>query len=216
MLRSMRRYFLGVLFLPIICQSAFGQTSSPVEKHVLDNGLTVLISEDHSAPVVTYQVWFKVGSRNERPGITGISHVCEHMMFKGSKNFGPEEHPRLIKANGGIYNAGTWFDWTFYYEKLASEKLELAINLESERHKNLTPTLENFTSEREVIKEERRTTVDNSPFGAVFEQLLNTACAAHPYHWHIVSYMSDIDGITLEDVKNQFHLFFLSRIAIKV
>jgi zinc protease len=216
MLRSMRRCVLGVLFLAFVCQSAFGQISFPVEKHVLDNGLIVLISEDHSAPVVTYQVWFKVGSRNERPGITGISHVCEHMMFKGSKNLGPEEHPRLIKANGGIYNAGTWFDWTFYYEKLASDKLELAIDLESERHKNLTPTQETFTSEREVIKEERRTVVDNSPFGAVFEQLLNTAFTAHPYHWHIVGYMSDIDNITLEDVKNHYRVYYAPNNATAV
>jgi zinc protease len=216
MFKFLSRWLLGVLFLLFVCQGAFGQISFPVEKHVLDNGLTVLISEDHSAPVVTYQVWFKVGSRNERPGITGISHVCEHMMFKGSKNVGPEEHPRLIKANGGIYNAGTWFDWTFYYEKLASDKLELAINLESERHKNLTPTLENFTSEREVIKEERGTTVDNSPFGAVFEQLINTAFTAHPYHWHIVGYMSDIDNITLGDVKNHYKVYYAPNNATAV
>jgi predicted Zn-dependent peptidase len=138
------------------------------------------------------------------------------MMFKGSKNIGPDEHPRLIKANGGIYNAGTWFDWTFYYEKLASDKLELAINLESERHKNLTPTLENFTSEREVIKEERRTGVDNSPFGAVFEQLINTAFTAHPYHWHIVGYMSDLDNITLEDVKNHYRVYYAPNNATAV
>ena len=216
MFKSIGRCFLAVLFLLFICQSGFGQISFPVEKHVLDNGLTVLISEDHSAPVVTYQVWYKVGSRNERPGITGISHLCEHMMFKGSKNIGPEEHSRLIQANGGIDNAWTHFDMTCYWEKIANDKLELAINLESERHKNLTPTLENFTSEREVVKEERRMGVDNSPFGAVFEQLLNTAFVAHPYHWHVVGFMSDIDNITLDDLKNHYKIYYAPNNAIAV
>jgi len=208
MFKSISRGFLAILFLLFICQSGFGQISFPVEKHVLDNGLTVLISEDHSAPVVTYQVWYKVGSKNERPGITGISHLCEHMMGKGSKNIGPREHARLIQANGGISNASTSFDITYYWEKLASDKLELSINLESERQKNLTPTLENFTSEREVVKEERRMLVDNSPFGAIFEQLLNTVFVAHPYHWHIIGFMTDIENITLDDLKNHYKVYY--------
>lgn len=216
MLKSTGRCFLAVLFLLFICQSGFGQISFPVEKHVLDNGLTVLISEDHSAPVVTYQVWYKVGSRNERPGITGISHLCEHMMFKGSKNIEPEEHARIIQANGGISNAWTSFDMTCYWEKLANDKLELAINLESERQKNLTPTPENFTSEREVVKEERRMGIDNSPFGAVFEQILNTTFAAHPYHWHVIGFMSDIDNITLDDLKNHYKVYYAPNNVIAV
>lgn len=210
------RCFLAILFLLFIYQSGFGQISFPVEKHVLDNGLTVLISEDHSAPVVTYQVWYKVGSKNERLGITGISHLCEHMMFKGSKNVAPEEHHRLIQANGGISNAWTSLDITTYWEKLSADKLELAINLESERQKNLTPTPENFTSEREVVKEERRMGVDNSPFGAVFEQMLNTAFVAHPYHWYIIGFMSDIDNITLDDLKNHYKVYYAPNNATAV
>ena len=216
MLKSTGRCFLAILFLLFICQSGFGQINFPVEKHVLDNGLTVLISEDHSAPVVTYQVWYKVGSKNERPGITGISHLCEHMMFKGSKNIGPQEHMRLIQANGGISNAWTSFDMTCYWEKLANDKLELAINLESERQKNLTPTPENFTSEREVVKEERRMGLDNSPFGAVFEQILNTTFVAHPYHWHVIGFMSDIDNITLDDLKNHYKVYYAPNNVIAV
>jgi zinc protease len=216
MFKPVARGFLAILFLLFICQSGFGQIDFPVEKHFLDNGLTVLICEDHSAPLVTYQVWYKVGSKNERPGITGISHLCEHMMFKGSKNVGPEEHARLIKANGGINNAWTHFDMTCYWEKIANDKLELAINLESERQKNLTPTLENFTSEREVVKEERRKGVDNSPFGAVFEQMLNTAFVAHPYHWHVIGFMSDIDNITLDDLKNHYKVYYAPNNAVAV
>jgi zinc protease len=216
MLKSTGRFFLAILFLLFICESGLGQISFPVEKHVLDNGMTVLISEDHSAPVVTYQVWYKVGSKNERLGITGISHLCEHMMFKGSKNVGPQEHARLIQANGGRYDAETSFDFTKYSEKLANDKLELAINLESEREKNLTPTPENFTSEREVVKEERRKTVDNSPYGAIFEQTFNTAFVAHPYHWLVVGFMSDIDNITLDDLKNHYKVYYAPNNATAV
>lgn len=216
MFKSISRGFLAVLFLLFFCQSGFGQISFPVEKQVLDNGLTVLICEDHSTPVVTYQVWYKVGSKNERPGITGISHLCEHMMGKGSKNIGPREHARLIQANGGISNAWTSFDMTCYWEKLANDKLELAINLETERQKNLTPTAETFGSEREVVKEERRMGVDNSPFGAVFEQLLNTAYTAHPYHWHVIGHMSDLDNITLEDLKNHYRVYYAPNNAVAV
>lgn len=209
MFKFAARSFLAALVVLFLCQVGWGQIEFPVEKHVLDNGMTVLISEDHSAPVVTFQIWYHVGSKNERPGITGISHVCEHMMFRGSENLGPEEHSRIVKANGGIDNAGTSFDYTMYYEKLSSDKLELAMDLEAERMKRLTPKDENFLSEREVIGEERRVVVDNSPYGAVFEQLLNSAFTAHPYHWHIVGYMSDIENITVEDVKDYYGTYYV-------
>lgn len=209
MFKSFTRFLLITLFLAFLCQASLGQIEFPVEKYVLDNGMTVLISEDHSAPVVSYQVWFKVGSKNERPGITGISHLCEHMMFKGSKNIAPEEHARIVQANGGIDNAGTSFDYTMYWEKLSSDKLELAISLEAERLKNLTPTEETFSSEREVVKEERRMGIDNSPYGALFEQMLNTCYVAHPYHWHIIGFMSDIDNITLDDLNEHYRTYYV-------
>ncbi len=207
--KSLTRLFLASLFLLFLCQTGVGQIQFPVEKHMLDNGMTVLISEDHSAPVVSFQMWYHVGSKNERPGITGISHLCEHMMFRGSKNLGPEEHSRIVQANGGVDNAGTSFDYTMYFEKLSSDKLELAMSLESERLKYLTPTDENFQPERDVVAEERRMAVDNSPYGAVFEQLLNTAFSAHTYHWHIVGYMSDIQNITVEDLKQHYGTYYV-------
>jgi zinc protease len=216
MYKSPVRLLLAGLFLLFLCQAGWGQIQFPVEKHVLDNGLTVLISEDHSAPVVSFQMWYHVGSKNERPGITGISHLCEHMMFRGSKNLGPEEHSRIVQANGGIDNAGTYFDWTMYYEKLSSDKLELAMSLESERLKYLTPVDQNFLSERDVVAEERRMTVDNSPYGVVFEQLLNSAFTAHPYHWHIVGFMSDIQNITVDDLKQHYKTYYLPSNATAV
>ena len=216
MSKSFTRFLLIILFLTFLCQASSGQIEFPVEKQVLDNGLTVLISEDHSAPVVSYQMWFKVGSKNERPGITGISHLCEHMMFKGSKNIAPEEHARIIQANGGIDNAGTSFDYTMYWEKLSSDKLELAISLEAERLKYLTPSQETFSSEREVVKEERRMGIDNSPYGALFEQALNTTFVAHPYHWHIIGFMSDIDNITLNDLQQHYKTYYVPSNATAV
>jgi zinc protease len=207
--RYVTKLLLISLFLAFCSQAGFGQIQFPVEKHQLDNGMTVLISEDHSAPVVSLQMWYHVGSKNERPGITGISHICEHMMFKGSEKYGPEEHSKIIQANGGIDNAGTSFDYTMYYEKLSSDKLELALDLEAERFKRLKPTDENFLSEREVIKEERRMAIDNSPYGVVFEQLLNTAFAAHPYHWHVIGYMSDIGNITVDDLKEHYGTYYV-------
>jgi zinc protease len=217
MYKPSARLFLAVLFSLFLCQASLGQIDFPVEKHVLDNGMTVLISEDHSTPVVSFQTWYHVGSKNERPGITGISHVCEHMMFRGSENLGPEEHSRIVKANGGVDNAGTSFDYTYYYEKLSNDKLELAMDLEAERMKRLTPTNDNFLSERSVLQEERRNAVDNSPYGAVFEQLLNSAFTAHPYHWHIVGYMSDLENVTVEDVKQYYKTFYVpSNITVVV
>ncbi len=216
MFKYLTPLILITLFLALLTGVGFGQINFPVEKFTLDNGMTVLISEDHSAPVVTYQVWRKVGSKNERPGITGISHLCEHMMFKGSKNVGPEEFSRIIQANGGIDNAGTSFDYTMYYEKIASDKLELAINLESERQKYLNPTEESFSSEREVVKEERRMGIDNSPYGLLFEQMLNSTFAAHPYHWHVVGFMSDLDNITLNDLKEYYRIYYAPNNATAV
>jgi len=216
MFKVFKRSLLTVLFLVFVCQLSHGQIEFPVEKHVLDNGMTVLISEDHSAPVVSYQMWFNVGSKNERPGITGISHLCEHMMFKGSKNIAPEEHARIIQANGGIDNAGTSFDYTMYWEKLSSDKLELAISLEAERLKYLTPSQETFSSEREVVKEERRMGIDNSPYGALFEQALNTTFVAHPYHWHVIGFMSDIDNITLNDLQQHYKTYYVPSNATAV
>ncbi|MGB8656438.1 MAG: pitrilysin family protein [Candidatus Zixiibacteriota bacterium] len=216
MFKSFVRCFLIALAVVLLSQVSFGQISFPVEKYTLDNGMTVLIAEDHSAPVVTYQVWRKVGSKNERPGITGISHLCEHMMFKGSKNVGPEEHSRIVQANGGIDNAGTTFDYTMYWEKIASDKLELVINLEAERQKYLNPTEKTFSSEREVVKEERRMRVDNSPYGVLFEQLLNISFAAHPYHWHVVGFMSDLDNITLDDLKDHYRVYYAPNNATAV
>ena len=205
-----------ILAVLVFLQSAFVQASDTageksgntwdVQEHKLQNGLKILTLEDHSAPIVTFQMWVHTGSKNERPGITGISHLFEHMMFKGSKKYGPEEHANIVKRNGGRMNAFTSEDVTVYFENVVPDKLELVISLEAERLANLDIGEGTLTSEREVVKEERRYRVDEDNFGVLYEQLHATAFQAHPYSWSVVGWMSDLDAITVEDCMEYYRI----------
>jgi zinc protease len=202
-----------MLRLPILClliisyliifmyTSTADQIELDLKEYRLKNGLRLLVNEDHSAPITSFQLWYNVGSINERPGITGISHLFEHMMFKGSKNIEPEEHSRIIQLNGGTDNAFTTQDVTAYFENLPSPKLELAARLEADRMVHLRLTAETLASERQVVKEERRLRVDNSLFGKLSERLYSTAFVKHPYRWPVIGWMSDLDAISLDDCK---------------
>ncbi|MBU1319706.1 MAG: insulinase family protein [candidate division Zixibacteria bacterium] len=195
---------------------AAGPAEWPITEAELDNGLKVIILEDHSTPAVTSQIWYHVGSKNERPGITGISHLFEHMMFKGSKNIPPEEHARIVQKNGGTSNAYTYFDQTVYHETLGNEKLDLALSLEAERMQNLTIDDKNLASERQVIIEERGWRIDNNPFMPIVEQLFATSYNAHPYGWHVIGWMSDLESITLDDCRNYFDTYYVPNNATLV
>ena len=172
-----------------------------LKEHRLKNGLRLIVNEDHSSPIISVQLWYNVGSINERPGITGISHLFEHMMFKGSKNIEPEEHSRIIQQNGGTDNAFTTKDMTAYFENLPSTQLELAVRLEADRMAHLRLTADTLSSERQVVKEERRLRYDNSLIGKLSEGLYSTAFTRHPYRWPVIGWMSDIDTISLDDCK---------------
>src|SRR4051812_35709258 len=137
----------------------------------LPNGLTVVLSEDHSTPIVHVQLWYHVGSKNEKPGRTGFAHFFEHLMFKGSKNVRPEEHTSVISSIGGLSNAYTEEDSTVFWETLPAQYLPLALWLEADRMATLRIDRETFVSEREVVKEERRMRVDNQPYGRLNEIL---------------------------------------------
>jgi zinc protease len=187
-----------------------------VEKLKMPNGLTVLIHEDHSAPIVSYQTWFRVGSKNEEPGYTGIAHLFEHMMFKGAKRYSGEKLEVILQANGAVNNAFTTHDYTGYYENLPSSKLELVMDIESDRMENLQITPENLKSEREVVKEERRFRVDNNPFGTLSESVFGTAYKVHPYHWPVIGYMNDLDNITLEKAVEFYHTYYAPNNAVVV
>jgi len=164
---------------------------------VLPNGLVVLMLEDHSTPVVSFQMWVKVGSRDESR-YTGLAHLFEHMMFKGSKNIGPEEHAQLINARGGRINAFTSRDYTVYFADVTSETLPLVIELEAERVANLDISEKTLGSERDVVLEERRMRTEDQPNGRAMEALMALTFLAHPYRWPVIGWRSDIEKATLE------------------
>jgi zinc protease len=182
----------------------------------LKNGLRVLSLVDPKASVATLQVWYDTGSRNERPGITGISHLFEHMMFKGTKKVAPEEHARLIQNVGGINNAATTWDVTYYWQALPPDQLPLAARLEADRMSNLALNEANLASEREVIKEERRFRVDNQPIGRAVELLTAIAYQSSPYHWPTAGWMNDLDAITLDDARDYYAIHYAPDKAVVV
>ncbi len=182
----------------------------------LANGLHLLVGEVHSLPIVSYQVHFAAGSRYERPGITGITHLFEHMMFKGTKELGPEEFSRMIQANGGTSNAFTTTDNTSYYEKLPADRLELAVRLEVDRLQNLQITPESLEPEREVVRSERKLRSVNTPFGLLIEQLYALAYEQHPYRWPVIGWDHDLKNLTLEDCLEYYRTYYAPNNAVVV
>jgi zinc protease len=175
-----------------------------VSRHELANGLEVLLYEDHSVPVATVEVWYHVGSKDERQGRSGFAHLFEHIMFKGSENLGPEEHKNFIASIGGRYNATTDFDRTLYFQSFPANYLERLLWMEADRMRSLDVSEENFKSERDVVKEERRLRIENPPFGRLFEVVLDKTYATHPYRILPIGSMADLDAATLADVR-EFH-----------
>jgi zinc protease len=169
--------------------------------HTLSNGLKVILLEEHSVPVINLQIWYHVGSKDERPGRTGFAHMFEHLMFKGSAHVGPDEHSRLIEAVGGFDNAETNDDSTDFYETFPSQYLETALWLEADRMGSLNVDEANFKSERQVVEEERRVRVDNQPYGTIEEDLRAAAFTVHGYHHTAIGSIADLDNATVEDVR---------------
>jgi len=174
----------------------------------LDNGLTVLTLEDHTTPVVSYQLWVRVGSRDEAR-VTGLAHLFEHMMFKGSRNVAPEEHARLISARGGRSNAFTTRDFTVYLEDVPTDALPLVIDLGAERVANLVISEETLESEREVVIEERRMRTDDRPGGRGYEALMALAFEAHPYRRPVIGWRSDIEATSVEVCREFFSDYYV-------
>ncbi|KPK69747.1 hypothetical protein AMJ71_00955 [candidate division TA06 bacterium SM1_40] len=205
---------LAVVAAAVSVGPAFSQTLG-IEEYRLDNGLTILVREDHSSPVVSVQVWYRVGSRNDRSGTTGISHFLEHMMFEGTERYGPGEIERIVRRNGGEKNAFTSRDYTAYYENLASDRYEIAIELEADRMRNLVLDPERISRERGAVSEERRLR-DNSRTGRLYEELIAAAYVAHPYQWPILGWMSDIESISREDLLHHYRTYYAPNNAIVV
>jgi zinc protease len=179
-----------------------------VKEHKLKNGLRILMLEDHKAPVVTVQVWYQVGSKDERPGITGVSHLLEHMMFQGAKKYGTGQFDRTLTRLGGQNNAFTTEDLTAYHELLSSDHMETAFDLEADRMMGALIPPEKLKSEVNVVKEERRWRTENSPIGAVWETLGATAFMASAYHWPVVGWMSDLEQMTHQQVVDYYRAYY--------
>jgi zinc protease len=182
----------------------------------LDNGLRVLLLEDQRSPIVSFQVWYRVGSRNERRGATGIAHFLEHLMFKGTPTHGPKQFARLVEENGGQNNAFTSQDVTSYYVDIAADKLDLVIDLEADRMQNLLLDPKEIASEREVVIEERRTRTEDDPGGFLGEEVSSIAFKAHPYGAPIIGWMDDIKRITPEEIRAFYKTYYVPNNAIIV
>ncbi len=182
----------------------------------LDNGLRVLLLEDHRSPIVSFQVWYRVGSRNEARGLTGIAHFLEHLMFKGTPRFGPKQFARLIEQNGGQNNAFTTQDVTSYYVNIAADKIDLVIDLESDRMHNLLLDPREIDSERQVVIEERRTRTEDDPGGFLGEEVSNIAFKAHPYGQPIIGWMEDIKRLTPEQIRAFYRTYYVPNNATVV
>ncbi|MCY1023126.1 M16 family metallopeptidase [Pyxidicoccus sp. MSG2] len=185
-----------------------------VHEATLPNGLQVRLLANHQAPVVSLYTFFQVGSRNERPGITGISHLFEHMMFNGAKKYGPKMFDKTLESSGGRSNAYTSNDMTVYYDDFAADSLETVLDLESDRMRSLRISQDTLTSEREVVKEERRVRVDNDIAGIMDEELGTLVYKAHPYRWPVIGWMADIENITREDCQEYFRTYYAPNNAV--
>lgn len=182
--------------------------ASNVHEYTLSNGLKVLLVESPKAPVVTVQIWYKVGSRNEVMGRAGLSHMLEHMMFKGTERNPKGSFSRIIRKNGGNDNAFTSQDFTAYFENLAADRVELALALEADRMQGLQLNETEFRLEREVVKEERRLRTEDDPQSSLVEMLFAQAFLMHPYHWPIIGWFADLNAMTLEDLKTYYDTYY--------
>ncbi len=177
-----------------------------VKTHTLENGMKILVQEDYSIPNLALYIFYRIGSRNERPGTTGLSHYFEHMMFNGAKKYGPGEFDRVMEGAGGSNNAYTNRDLTVYQDWFPVSALELIFDLEADRIRDLRFDPKIIESERGVVANERRLGVDNNNFGLLSEQLWATAFAAHSYQWPVVGWMVDIENWSLDDLKQHFRM----------
>jgi zinc protease len=180
------------------------------ETFKLANGATVILSEDHSTPIVHLQLTYHVGSKNERPGRTGFAHLFEHMMFKGSKNVEPEAHTSLIASVGGQSNAYTTDDETVFWETAPAQFLPLMLWLEADRMASLRIDQSTFTNEREVVKEERRMRIDNQPYGRLNEIIYDQAFTTHPYKHPTIGSMKDLEAASIGDVRDFYNTFYVA------
>lgn len=198
---------LSILVFLLIARSGPAATTE-VQEFVLDNGLKVLLFEDHKSPAVTFQVWYRVGSRNEKDGKSGLSHFLEHMLFKGTQKIGPEEYSRIIAKNGGRSNAFTTSDVTVYFATMSRDKIGIEIELEADRMANAALGSKYFEPEKKVIQEERRLRTEDQPVSALAEATGAVAYLIHPYRRPVIGWMQDIEALSLDDLREYYKLYY--------
>ncbi len=211
--------FLGCLFYSFFCFSQkkeLAKINFTAQKYSLKNGLTVILYQDNTIPMVSYHTWYKVGSRDEFNGVTGAAHMLEHMMFKGSKKYSGQEFERILHENGIINNAFTTYDYTGFYQNLPSSKLELMMQLEVDRMSQLLLKEEDLLSEREVVKEERRWRVDNNPLMSLFELTMATVFKNHNYKNPVIGSMKDISNYTTDILRSFYQTYYVPNNAVLV
>jgi zinc protease len=196
---------LTIFFLGIALSTSH---AAQVQEFVLDNGLKVLLLEDHKSPAVTFQVWYRVGGRNEKDGKSGLAHFLEHMMFKGTPTTGPEEYSRIIAKNGGRSNAFTSSDTTVYFATMSREKIGIELDLEADRMANALLGDAYFQPEKKVIQEERRLRTDDNPAAALSEVASAVAFTIHPYRRPVVGWMEDIEQLSRQDLADFYKLYY--------
>jgi zinc protease len=189
---------------------------SPVEEVTLENGLKVVVREDHRAPVVVSQIWYRVGASDEPDGLTGISHVLEHMMFKGTAKHPSGEFSRIIAENGGRENAFTGPDYTAYFQQLEKSRLPIAFELEADRMRNLVLDPQEFAKERKVVMEERRLRTDDQPEARAYERFMATAYTTHSYKNPIIGWMRDLEKLTVDDLAAWYRRWYVPNNATLV
>ncbi|MDH5180149.1 MAG: insulinase family protein [Gammaproteobacteria bacterium] len=205
-----------VMFSILLGLLVSGQVQAEVHEFELDNGLKILIREDHRAPVVVAQIWYKVGSSYEYNGITGVSHVLEHMMFKGTDKHPAGEFSRIIAANGGRENAFTAKDYTAYFQQLEKSRLAISFEMEADRMRSLTLPEEEFEKELKVVMEERRMRTEDNPRALTWEQFNATAFSSSPYHNPIVGWMDDLKNLKVSDLEVWYRKWYAPNNAVLV
>lgn len=204
---------MALMLLPAL--TAVGQMRQiEFEEYTLKNGLHVILHEDHSTPIVAVTIMYHVGSKNENPERTGMAHFFEHLLFEGSENIGRGEFSRYIENAGGVLNANTSNDRTFYYELLPSNQLELGLWLESERMLHAKVENVGIETQREVVKEEKRQRIDNQPYGRLLEETMKRAYTEHPYRWTTIGSMEHLDAAQEQEFVDFYKTFYVPENAI--
>lgn len=200
---------LGLFFLGLLVTAGYAESAAnPTSHYTLDNGLQLYVVEDHRAPLAWFQIWYKVGSSDEKTGLTGIAHALEHMMFKGTDKYQDGAIWRLVKENGGVQNAFTSRDYTCYWQRFPTDKIALSFDIESDRMQHLTVHSQAFEKEQQVITEERRMRVEDNPFALANEQFSAALMVATPYQHPIIGWQRDIMNITATDMQQWYDAWY--------